>query len=499
LLLGFQAVEQATGLISQLLLASTYGASARTDAYVLAITVVGVFVTWTQLPLQQVLIPMFRHDLAQRGDDIAWRNASVLLNNLLVVFVIVTVAGWAASPVLVGVAGGGFDDATATLASSLTRVTMITVLFAGLAEFLSQLLLSYRRFVLVGVAGTLNNLVFSAALVLLGSRWGIEAAGVGLVAAYGVETLIQLPVLWQHRRRYRLSVNFSDPGFRELLRLSWPLFVTAGGLQLQRITDRLFASFLVPGSLSALAFAGLLIDAPRALLLQPFQKTLIPHFTELIALGRLEALSRRLFQYIRFLLFITVPAAAGVIVLSDLIVRAVFQRGVFDASAVDLTSTALCFYAIGVPATFIGKVLNMTYMSLKDTRTPMRATYLQIATKIGLACALIPSMALAGIALADSIGSMVRAGCLLRLLPREVRAAQIRPTFSCILHSAASAAAMVVLVYLLKSAGDGYADVTLRVVALASTGAATYLLLSALSRQAELQWLGRGLATIWQR
>lgn len=499
LLLGFQLVEQFTGFLSQTLLAASFGASARTDAYLLAVTVVGLIQLWTTMPLRQVLIPMFRHDLAKRGEEPAWRDASVLLNNLLVVFALIAVIGWVAAPVLVRIVATGFDAATAALASSLTRVLMTTVLFAGLAAFLSQILLSYRRFVIVGVSGTVNNLVFIAALVLFGQRYGVQAAAVGLALAYAAEAVIQLPVLWRYRALYRRSVDFAHPGFHELSRLSLPLFVTAGSLQVQRVTERLFASFLAPGSLSALSFANLLVEAPRAALLQPLQKTMVPQLTELVARGRLDVLSRRLFQYLRILLFVTVPAAAGVIVISDLIVRLAYQRGAFDAAAVALTSSALRFYAIGVPATFLGKVLTTTYMSFKDTRTPMRVTVLQIATKIGLSCALIPSMAHAGIALADSLSNILRAVCLLWLLPAPMRAGQLAPITRCTARIAATAAAMGTFVYFLESAGVAPGDVTLRVVFLAACGGTAYFLMSGILRQTELQWIGRSVAAMWGR
>lgn len=499
LLLGFQIVEQLTGFFSQMLLAATFGASARTDAYLLAIAVVGFLQLWTELPLRQVLIAMFRHDLAQRGERAAWRDVSILLNDLLLVFGLLTVVGWLAAPLLVRITATGFDRETAALASSLTRITMATVLLGGLASFLAQVLLSYQRFVLVGLSGIVNNLVFIGALLWLGGRYGIRAAAIGMVLAWIAEAGIQLPVLWQHRRLYHRSVDFRHPGLHELSRLSGPLFVSAGGWRLQRIADRLMASFLAPGSLSALSFANLLIDAPRTLILQPFQQTMIPHFTDLIARGRLGVLSRDLFQYIRFLLFVTVPASAGVMLLSDLVVRAVYKRGAFDHAAVELASTALFFFAIGLPASFIGRVLATTYVTFKDTRTPMRATLLQIVVKVGLALALMPSLALGGIALAESLAQYLRAGCLLWMLPAEVRAGQLDPLARCGARSAVTAIAMCALVYLLKRSGIGHEYAIVHLVLLAGAGAAVYFLMSGLSRQTELRWLGRSLTAIWGR
>ena len=54
-------------------------------------------------------------------------------------------------------------------------------------------------------------------------------------------------------------------------------------------------------------------------------------------------------------------------VLAEVIVRAVYQRGTFDETSVHLSSQALFFYTIGFPASSLSRISNRTFFGLKDT------------------------------------------------------------------------------------------------------------------------------------
>ncbi|MGH7858385.1 MAG: murein biosynthesis integral membrane protein MurJ [Candidatus Binatia bacterium] len=499
LLAVLQVFEQLTGFLSQALIAGFFGASAVTDAYLMALVVLSLITMWVTLPIMQVVIPMFRYDLARQGEREAWQNVSVLLNNLLIVFVGIAIAGWLLAPFLTRLIGAGFDAETAELSASLTRIVILGVVFLGAASFLSQIWYSYDRFLAPGISGIVTNLTAVAGILLLAGRWGIYGLAVAVVIGHLASLAVKFPILWRHRESYAFRVDFGHPRMKELWRLSLPVFVSTGGFQIDRITDRFFASLLTAGSLSALAFASLLVHFPEKLLFNPFQTATFPHFTRLIATEKYDALSKQLFQYVRLLFFLAVPAAVGMIVLGDLIVSAVYQRGAFDERAVDLTTLALALYAAGLPAALMGHALNKTFVGLKDTRTVMRLNLFRIGTKIVLALVLIPFLAHGGIALAESVSHYARTALLFHWLPAEVKGDEAWETARSFAGTLGATAIMGVGVYALRHASDGHLHVILQVACLAPIGAAIFLVASWLSRQSEVQWLGRSLAAMTRR
>ncbi|MGH7805633.1 MAG: murein biosynthesis integral membrane protein MurJ [Candidatus Binatia bacterium] len=494
-----QVCTQLTGLLSQTMIAAWFGTSAVTDAWVVAISVVSLVTLWITLPIRQVLIPMFRHDLTKLGEDAAWRNATVLMNNLVPLFAAITVVAWIAAPWLVALVGAGFTEENAALATSLTRILLLSVVTIGLANFLAQLYYSYHRFFLPELCGSISNLATAAGLLILGTTWGIHGVAVGVVGGGIIIAALQMSIVREHRRSVSWRIDFRHPGMTEMRRLSLPVFVGAGSIETERIVDRVFASFLSVGSLSALAFARLLSRFPETLLLEPFQKTTHPHFTTLIAEENYRTLSQQLFQYVRFLLFLTVPAATGMFLLGDGIVRVVFLRGAFDETATTLTSQALAFYALGLPAVFAGRVFHQTFIALKDTRTPMRLGLLRIGTKIVLTFALLPFFAHAAIALAESVSHYVRLVWLVALLPAQVKEGQIGQTLRSLGGTVAISAVMAVAVIAAKEASDGALPLMWQLGALVVVGAVTYFAAGWLSRQSEIAWIGRSLRTLAER
>ena len=82
--MALQFLYQGTGLLKQLVIAAQFGTSAATDGYLIATTIIGVFLTFITLPIRQILIPLFRYNLVARGESIAWSHAALVVNNLAV-------------------------------------------------------------------------------------------------------------------------------------------------------------------------------------------------------------------------------------------------------------------------------------------------------------------------------------------------------------------------------------------------------------------------------
>ena len=476
-LVGLQVFEQITGIVKQAVIAAQFGTSARMDTYVVATTVVGLMLIWVGLPIRQTLIPMFRHELARRGEQAAWASLSVLLNTLAVALIAVVVVAELLAPWIVALLAPGFDDGLLSMGTSLARITILSLVFMGLAELLSQILFSYERFFSAGVAGSANNLFVIGTLLTMGFAWGIHGLAVAIVLGAIGQCLIQMPILWQKRAFYRWRVDPTDPNVKEMGALSVPLLVSTGGVEVSRITDRIFASMLPRGSLSALAYAHRPMTVLFDLIIQPLQQATFPHFSKLTAERDFATLSRQLFQYVRLLFFFTVPVTVGLIVAAPVIIRVLFQRGAFDETSVSLTSGALIFYSLGFPAHAIMRVLRRTFFSMKNTWTPTKISLSCIGLKILLSWLLVGTLAHLGIALAESLSQTVHAILLFVFLPQEIKGhahEEGRKTLVSFGQTVGAGAVIALLLYFAKEAVVGWASPPLELVSLAVVGVAVY-------------------------
>jgi putative peptidoglycan lipid II flippase len=72
----------------------------------------------------------------------------------------------------------------------------------------------------------------------------------------------------------------------------------------------------------------------------------------------------------RQILFVLLPAAAAVLVLSEPMIRLVYQRGEFTADQTTLVATALFWFAFSLPANGLFLLLTRTFFSLQRPWVP---------------------------------------------------------------------------------------------------------------------------------
>src|SRR5262249_38786206 len=239
---------------------------------------------------------LFTEQLAGRGERSTWETASVLINTLIILFLILAAIGWLLSPYLVLIVAPGFTQETKTLSVSLAKILMLTLLFLGLAKLLSGIYQSYHQFGRPGMTTTIDNLVVIPCLLLFTPLLGIYGLAIAGVLGAAAEALIQINILWKNRHHYKLQVDFKNPILRRMVWMGFPLLIGIGGDSLDNIVDRVFASLLPPGSLSALAYGNRLTYATFQLFVNSLTTVLFPFFSMTAGLENYDDLGKKLFK-----------------------------------------------------------------------------------------------------------------------------------------------------------------------------------------------------------
>ncbi len=73
---------------------------------------------------------------------------------------------------------------------------------------------------------------------------------------------------------------------------------------------------------------------------------------------------------IEFVLFLTLPAAAGIWVLSDEIIRVLYERGAFSEQNTAVVASILAIYGLGLPGFVLIKALQPPITPAKTRRRP---------------------------------------------------------------------------------------------------------------------------------
>jgi len=258
------------------------------------------------------------------------------------------------------------------------------------------------------------------------------------------------------------------------------------------LVDRVLASGLTEGSISSLNFAARIIDLPSAIFTVSLVGAVYPAMAQLATEARSDDLRRTFGKSLRMLWLVIIPAAVGLVVLREPVVRLLFERGAFDTAATQMTTLALAFYAPLLIATAGSALVGRVYFAMQDTLTPLKIGLLSILLNVVLNLILVRYLAHGGLALATSLAATVKLLLLLLKLRHKFVFLEGRKTAVATLKILLAALVMggsVALVYRQAAVIWGGTEILPQVLRLGSAitvGVLVYSALLALLRLEEL-------------
>jgi putative peptidoglycan lipid II flippase len=146
----------------------------------------------------------------------------------------------------------------------------------------------------------------------------------------------------------------------------------------------------------------------------------LPTLSEQAARRDKQALRETLSFSLRLATFISMPAAVGLFVLSEPIVRVLYERGRFGPAETAGTAAAVTMYALGIVGSTTAKISAQAFFALGDTRTPVKVAICATAFNCVAAAVLAGPLGHAGLALAIAGASTANAIALTILLRRRL-------------------------------------------------------------------------------
>lgn len=440
-------ISRVLGFGREAAIAAVFGASSATDVLLVASLIPFTVASVAGEALSVALVPIYVQ-AHRRADNVAHRLASnvFFLSGIILIFLAILgalIAPWGAHLI-----APGLSQSAAAEASRLMRWMMCVIVFVGLGGVLSGILQARLRFAPPAFVGVAYNMVMITFVISLGPHWGISAAVIGFIVGTLFYLLIQWPVLW--RMGVRLSPFPERPWRyvvldRDVRRLVWillPILAVSILRNMNVVVERIFASSLAEGSISALNFAFTLVNLPNSLLFIPLATVLYPTFAQFVVDGRGDSFRRSIMDAVGLTFFLVVPLAVVTVVMAEPLVRLLFQRGAFDMHATGLTSLATVFYGFGLPAFALGEIFRRALFAMGKPWVAVRVTMIAVAVNIILNFLLVGLFAHGGIALAASVSAYLAVGMLFLALRRDAGLTGSYALVSVVLRVALAATAM---------------------------------------------------------
>jgi putative peptidoglycan lipid II flippase len=422
-----------TGLVRELLMAATFGASALTDAFNVAFRIPNLLRRlFAEGAFSQAFVPVLAGTREKDGDEATRHMINQIATVLAWALMVTSVLGVLGAPVLVWAMASGLDDQGFDAAVFMTRWMFPYIAFMSFVALSAGILNTWKRFAVPAATPVLLNVAMIAAAAW-GAPWfgsiGIEpifAMAGGVLLGGALQLGAQIPALRRLGLLPRISLRWSGikaawshPGTRRVTTLMLPALLGVSVAQISLLINTQIASHLAVGSVSWLTYADRLMEFPTALLGVALGVVLLPQLAAAKAADDTERYSGLLDWGLRLVVLLAVPCAVALLTFAQPLVAVLYDYGAFTDADVQRTAAALMGYGAGLIGLIAIKVLAPGFYARQDIRTPVKIAILVLVLTQILNVLLVPRLAHAGLALAIGIGAIVNALLLLAGLLRR--------------------------------------------------------------------------------
>ncbi|MBX3610339.1 MAG: murein biosynthesis integral membrane protein MurJ [Hydrogenophaga sp.] len=424
-----------TGLVRELLVAATFGASALTDAFNVAFRIPNLLRRlFAEGAFSQAFVPVLAGTREKEGDEATKALIDQIATVLAWALLVTCVLGVLGAPVLVYAMAAGLQQSPQGFEAAvvMTRWMFPYIGFMSFVALAAGILNTWKRFAVPAATPVLLNVAMIAA-AWFGAPWfaslGIEpmyAMAGGVMLGGLLQLGVQVPALRRIGLWPRVGLSWAalkaawaHPGTRRVTTLMGPALLGVSVAQLSLLINTQIASHLAVGSVSWLTYADRLMEFPTALLGVALGVVLLPQLAAAQAASDSDRYSALLDWGLRLVVLLAVPCAVALLTFAQPLVAVLYQYGKFGAGDVRQTALALMGYGTGLIGLIAIKVLAPGFYACQDIRTPVKiAIGVLVLTQV-LNLVLVPHLAHAGLALAIGLGALVNATLLLVGLRRR--------------------------------------------------------------------------------
>lgn len=427
LISGLTLVSRMLGLVREQVFAALLGAGVQADAFQIAYRIPNLLRDlFAEGALSAAFVPTYAAALLREGRAEAFRLAARVLSLLSVLLGVVVLLGFVGTGAIVAALAPGYEaiPGKTELTEFLTRVMLPFLPLVSFAAVAMGMLNAEERYTLPALAPAMFNVVailFGTGLALSGARPELAVLGWAIGTVFGglAQLAIQAPALWRQGFRPRWDWAPADPGIARIAALMAPATIGLAAVQLNIFISSRFASE-EPGAVSWLTYAFRILYLPIGIFGVALGTIATTGLARSAARNDAAAMRALLVRGLRMLLFLCIPATAGLIVVGEPVVRLLYERGRFAPHDTAGTASALAYYAIGLVAYTGVKIVAPAFYALGKPRTPLLGSALAVLTNLAVILLLNPWLGYRAVALGTGLGSILNVAVLLLVFERRV-------------------------------------------------------------------------------
>ena len=408
----YTIISRISGYVRDILIAIFLGSGPIADAFFVAFRIPNTFRRiFGEGSFNAAFVPSYAKELTKskkNSESFANKVFSLLTFSLLGLVILVELF----MPLFVSLIAPGFksDPEKFILATDLTRITFPFILFISLASFFSAILNSHNKFAAAAAAPIILNIVLI--IILLYAKYLDDHLVIYMSYGVSIAGLIQMIFLILvlkkiYKPQFEVNLNIDNKTkifFKKLL----PSIFSSGVTQINILIGTIIASFQA-GAVSYLYYADRIYQINLAIAGIAIGTVILPKLSSYVAQKKLKDIDLIQNKSLELSLFLSLPAMAGLLIASEEIVSSLFGYGSFNKEGVENSSKALFYFALGLPAFSLIKILSNFVFARDNTKIPFYFSLISVIINVSISIYYFRDFGFIVIPIATSISSWINA------------------------------------------------------------------------------------------
>jgi len=383
LLMLASLLSYGAGLFRDRILSHTFGATHLTDAYNASFLIPDfLFNLFVAGALSVAFIPVFTSYLKQddkEAEEVA--NTIITFGVLLLGFVGIII--FIIAPFIVPAIFNNTSAEDQSLIITMTRILLVSPILFAISNAIGSILITHKNFLAYALSGFLYNIGIIFGIIVLHSQFGIYSAAIGAIIGTLFHLAIRLLNIFAIGYQFKPTLSLKHKGVKKILRLMVPKTINLVAWQTMLVVYTLVAYTLAEGSVAAFNYARNLQSFPVSLFGIAFATAIFPFLSDDAHSKATKQFSADFQVTLEKIVFFSIPATIGMLLLNREVIEIILKGGVFDESAVLLTSNVLFFFILSIPIESMVHLFARGYYAHKNTFLPMIFSLVGYSINIG--------------------------------------------------------------------------------------------------------------------
>jgi putative peptidoglycan lipid II flippase len=425
------------GFLRDLIMAHYFSRMA-TDVWVVAFRIPNLFRRiFGEGALTVSFIPVLTDFVKSEDYKGARELASAMFTLLFVALSTLTILGMlSAGPVVRLLSGGeGFQAIPGKLDLTIhqTRIMFCYIMLVSLYAFAMGILNTMRVFWLPAVAPALWNLAMIVGILFFRNTFAIPEDILAWATVVGgvLQGVILIPSLKKYDYIPHFKRWWGNVAVRRVLRSMGPSILGLSVMQLGVLINTHFASQLQEGANSWLFWADRFLELPLSIFAVSVGTAALPALSAFWSRGDREGMGEASLHALKLSLFLALPCAAGLFILSTPIIHTLYEHGAFSTKDTAMTAAVIRIYGFNVIFATGVRVLAPAFYAMKNTWLPALSAALALGCHMLMAGHFMRAYGVVGLA----TSSVLSGGINFLIILMAYQAIVMRLNFSNLVQS----------------------------------------------------------------